>query len=113
MSFVHDEFGPSIIRDFCHLAFESLMLGAETQAVIAMRLMGLSGFWRVAPDEHSRMVLEKPVSFAAATSAAVAAASAGQRADKIIVAAIDPLRDKTSANMRRLSKSGPRILPFT
>ena len=89
------------------------MLGAEAQAVIAMRLMGLSGFWRVAPDESSRMVMEKPASFAAATSAAMAAATAGKRADKVMAAAITPLRKKTSANARRLSKGGIRFVPFT
>lgn len=112
MSFYVDESESSVTRDFCRLAFEFWHLSAETHAVMTMRMLGMSGLWRVDADENSRMVLEKPISFAAATSAAVAAASAGKRPDEVMVAAMDPLRDKTSANARRLGKAGIRLSPF-
>lgn len=112
MSFNFDESESSVTRDFYRFAFEFWCLSAETHAVVAMRMMGMSGLWRVEADENSRMVMEKPISFAAATSAAVAAASAGKRPDEVMVAAMDPLRDKTSANARRLGKAGMRLTPF-
>lgn len=112
MSLVFDEAESSLTRDLCRLTFELWCLSTEAQAVVAMRLLGMSGLWRVEADENSRMVMEKPISFAAATSAAVAAASVGKRPDEVMVAAMDPLRDKTSANARRLGKAGMRLSPF-
>lgn len=112
MSFFVDESEPSLTGDYYRLAFEFWCLSAETHAVMTMRMLGMSGFWRVDADENSRMVLEKPISFAAATSAAISAASAGKRPDEVMVAAMDPLRDKTSANARRLGKAGVRLSPF-
>ncbi len=91
------------------LGFELWHLGAETHAVMAMRMMGMGGLWSVDLEENSRMVLEKPVSFAAATTAAVAAASEGKRPDQVWSAAVEPLRSKTNSNAKRLGRAGARF----
>ncbi|MEM8556009.1 MAG: antifreeze protein [Pseudomonadota bacterium] len=100
----------SLPTDILGLGFELWHLGAETQAVIAMRVMGMGGLWRVDPLENSRMVFEKPVSFAAATTAAVTAASLGKRPDQVMSAATETLREKTHSNAQRLGKAGARTL---
>ena len=112
MSVPDFESSPSMPFELLRLGFELAWLGLETQAVIAMRLAGFGGFWRVGPDESSRMVMEKPVSFAAATSAAMVAASLGQRPDQVMSAAVAPLRDRTAANAKRLGKAGARFGMF-
>lgn len=88
--------------DLMGLGFELWHLGAESQAVIAMRLLGMGGLWPVGPHENELMVAEKTAGFAAATSAALAAVSVGKRPDEVLSAAVAPLRDRTSANARRL-----------
>lgn len=112
MSVSHDESTPSLLSDLYRLGFEFWCLSAETHAVITMRVLGMSGMWRVEHDENHRMVLEKPISFAAATTAAVEAANSGKRPDEIMVAALNPLRDKTTENARRLGKAGMKLSMF-
>ncbi|WP_172331332.1 antifreeze protein [Mangrovicoccus sp. HB161399] len=100
---------PSIPHDVLKLGFDLMWLGAESQAVIAMRLMGLGGLWHIDADEPGLMVLEKHLGFAEATGAALAAASLGARFDQVLSAAVEPLRNRTAANARRLSQAGLRF----
>ncbi|MBY6110714.1 MULTISPECIES: hypothetical protein [Halomonas] len=79
----------------------------EAQMVIGMRLMGMKGFWSVAPGEDLRMVTEKMTAFTQAAMAAQRAAISGRSPDQVLTAAIKPLGRKTSSNTRRLSKRGP------
>lgn len=81
---------------------------SEAQMVIALRVLGMLGAWNVAPSENDRMVREKQAAFAKSGSAAFAAAMAGKRPDQIMASAVRPLRSRTRANARRLSKRGPR-----
>ncbi len=90
-------------------ALELGALMAEAQAVIAMRLMGMAGFWSVTPAEDARMVSEKVEALSRAGSEAARVALSGGSPDQIAAAAIRPIRCKTRANYRRLGKRGPRL----
>ena len=85
------------------------MLAWETQLVMTMRIMGMAGLWSVVPTENARMVSEKAPAFAEAARAAGAAAIAGHRPDEVAAAWARPLRRRTSANARRLTRRGPKL----
>ena len=91
------------------LGLEMLHLAGETQTVMVMRLLGLSGLWNVQTTESTRMVAEKPAAFARSAEAAMKAAMGGQRPDQVMAAAVEPLRRKTRANVARLSRRGPGL----
>ncbi|WP_241523892.1 antifreeze protein [Oceaniglobus indicus] len=82
---------------------------AEAQTVIAYRMMGMAGLWSVAPSENRRMIAEKGPAMIAASTKATNALMSGKRPDQILDAAVKPLGRKTHANVRRLSKRGPRL----
>lgn len=88
------------------LALQSSMMLAEANMVIAMRVMGMGGMWRVTPAENTRMVQEKTDAAIASTAAMSRAIMAGQSPAKVALAAMKPLRDKTRANATRLAKRG-------
>lgn len=98
--------------DLFRTGSEIALMAVEAQSVIALRLMGLSGLWSVTPRESLRMVSEKGPAFRDASMAAVAAAMGGKRPDEIVDAAVKPLRRKTRANVRRLSRRGPKMPSF-
>ncbi len=89
------------------LAMQSSMMLAEANMVIAMRMMGMSGMWRVTPAENTRMVKEKTDAALASGQAMTRAAMAGQSPAKVALAGIKPVRAKTRANASRLAKRGP------
>jgi hypothetical protein len=93
--------------DWWLLGWQTSVMLAESQAVIAMRLMGLAGVWAVGPSETLRMVSEKPAAYARAAEAAGRAAFAGKSPHQVAGAALKPLRRKTRANSRRLARRGP------
>ena len=82
------------------------MVMIESQAVIAMRVMGMAGIWSVTPSEDSRMVSEKIAALTRAATESTRVAMAGGSPDRVAAAAIRPIRQTTRANMRRLSKRG-------
>ena len=88
---------------------ELTTLLSEAQAVIAMRVIGLAGFWSVTPYENKRMVSEKAYALTKSASEATRASLRGAPPDAVIAAAIKPIRQKTRANARRLSKRGPKV----
>ena len=88
------------------LAMQSSMMLAEANMVIAMRLMGMSGMWRVTAGENDRMVKEKTDAAIASGAAMTRAMVAGQSPAKVALAGIKPVRDKTRANATRLAKRG-------
>jgi hypothetical protein len=94
--------------DLWRAGMQGWMLMAEAQAVIAMRMWGMAGLWNVTPSENSRMVSEKATALPQSALAASQAAMAGKRPDEVMTAAIRPLRRKTGANARRLTKRGPK-----
>ncbi len=95
--------------DYWKGGMELSLLAAETQMVIAYRVLGMAGFWAVAGSENRLMCDEKAPAFAKAAAAATAAALAGHRPDEVVGAWVAPLRHRTSANVRRLGRRGPRL----
>ena len=81
---------------------------AEAQAVIAMRMMGMAGVWSVTPAEDARMISEKVHALTKAGTDATRVALSGGGPEAVAAAAIRPIRQKTRANARRLSKRGFR-----
>lgn len=92
-----------------HTGVQVMMLGIETQTVIAYRMLGLAGLWGVSPKENHRMISEKPPAFARSANDAMKAALTGKRPDEVVSAAVKPLRRRTKSNVRRLSRTGPRL----
>lgn len=63
-------FRPVTLPQMLQLSMQSSMMLAEANMVIAMRLWGMAGVWRVAPSENTRMVQEKTDALQAASLAA-------------------------------------------
>lgn len=95
-------------HELLRTGFQFSLLMAETQAVMAYRIMGMAGMWPVTSGENRRMIQEKGPAFAEAMAASAMAAAKGQRPDQVVAAAIRPLRRKTRSNSRRLSRRGRR-----
>ncbi len=89
------------------LQFRFGLMLAEAQMVIGMRLLGMAGMWRVTPSENARMVGEKLAAVQDATLAATRAALRGKSPAVIADHALKPIRRRTSANARRLTRRGP------
>ena len=92
------------------LMTESTMMMVEAQRVIAMRVAGMSGGWKVSADEDSRMVTEKQQAVLASGQAMMTAAARGGSPAAVALAALKPIRARTRANNTRLTKSGPKGL---
>ncbi|MFN4158282.1 MAG: antifreeze protein [Gemmobacter sp.] len=84
----------------------SVMLG-QAQMVIAMRMMGLAGMWRVQPSENARMSSEKMTAAQDSGQAMVRAAMKGHSPARIAEAGLRPVARTTRANARRLAARGP------
>lgn len=80
------------------------MMLAEAQAVIGLRLLGLAGVWAIGPDEHRRMWAEKVDAARLGGLAAMRAAAAGAAPARVAAAALNPVRRRTRANVRRLTR---------
>jgi hypothetical protein len=76
----------------------------ETQTVMALRLMGMSGITPHSPDENLRMVTEKGPALVKSYTEATKAAMQGKRPDQVMNAAMEPLSSKVRANRKRLMK---------
>jgi hypothetical protein len=90
-----------------HLSMQTTRMMAEAQMVIAMRLAGMAGGWRVTPDENTRMVQEKSTAMVQSAMAAGRAIAAGASPERVALAALKPVRAKTRANVARLARRGP------
>ncbi len=89
-------------------AVQAMMILAEAQAVIVMRLWGMAGIWAVTPSENSRMLSEKAGAWTRAALDAHVMVLRGGGSDQVFAAAMKPIRQKTRANARRLAKRGPK-----
>jgi len=105
-------FRPVTLPQMLQLSMQSSMMLAEANMVIAMRLWGMAGVWRVAPSENTRMVQEKTDALQAASLAAGHAILAGKAPDTVALAALKPVRARTRSNVSRLAKRGPSILGY-
>lgn len=83
------------------------MLAVEANMVIAYRTGRLWGFRPMSAAEINLMFCEKPTAFAASAMAAGCVALGGQRPDRIVAAALHPLRSATNRNLRRLGGDAP------
>lgn len=92
---------------------EIALLSWEAQTVMLHRLLGLWGLLALNADEARLMVAEKPPAFAAALIAASATAIGGQRPDRVVAAAIHPLRSRTRANVARLGNHSIAAAPHS
>lgn len=93
---------------FFLLTMRTGLMLIEAQQVIAMRLLGLAGLWRVSPGENARMLLEKLDAGTEAGLAATRALARGAPPVAVAGAALKPVARRTAANSRRLSKRGPK-----
>jgi len=82
----------------------------EAQMVIAMRLMGFGGFWRLGPGEEQRMWAEKLEAAQQSGAALAGALMAGATPARAVKAAIKPIRARTKSNVRRLAGRGPKTV---
>jgi hypothetical protein len=89
------------------LSFRFGFMMAEAQMVIGMRMLGMAGLWRVTPGENARMVSEKLAAAQDSTLAATRAVLAGKSPAVIADHALKPIRRRTSANAKRLTRRGP------
>lgn len=79
-------------------------LAAEAQSVVTLRMLGMAGVLKAHPREGHTMLAEKGPAFARAAMAAGAAAAKGEGPEAVVAAAIRPLKRRTGANLRRLTK---------
>lgn len=75
----------------------------ESHVVITMRTAGMLGLVTQEVTEPARMVTEKADAASEAMYAALRAAGRGERADKVMAAALRPYRRRTRDNVRRLT----------
>lgn len=94
--------------EMMRLSTQTGMMIAEAQWIVAMRLWGMAGAWNVTPGENRRMVAEKGPAMLASAMAAQSAMLRGASPAETMLAAVKPVRRKTRANARRLTKRGPR-----
>ena len=90
--------------DLFKLQMNMATLMMDTQTVMALRVMGMSGLIPAHRGENDRMVKEKGPAMAKAFSAATKAMMAGASPDKVLSAAMVPVSKRVSANRKRLSK---------
>jgi hypothetical protein len=95
--------------EMMRLSMQVGLMSMEAQRVVAMRLWGMGGFWNVTPAENARMVNEKTVAVRASALAAGRAATQGKSPAGVALAAMKPVRAKTRANAKRLTKRGPSL----
>lgn len=92
-----DYMGPAILMG---------QMMAEAQVVIGLRVLGMMGAIPAARGEKRRMVTEKAAALKEAGRGVTRAMLSGAPGHDIAVAAMKPLRRRTRANVRRLTKGG-------
>jgi hypothetical protein len=97
--------------DIVTLWTETALMALEAQMIIAMRLGGMAGLWNVTKAENNLMSTEKLAAVQASAFAATAAIMLGASPAGVALAAIKPVRRKTTANVRRLGKRGLKLRP--
>ena len=101
-------FGFMTPKQALKLMTQSTLMMVEAQRVIAMRVAGMSGGWKVSADEDTRMVAEKQQAALASGQAMMTAAARGGSPAAVALAGLKPIRAKTRAKNARLTKSGPK-----
>ena len=83
---------------------------SDSQQVVAMRLLGLTGIWSVPAEENIEMISEKAPAIAEAFFAGALTALSGRGPDRVMQAVLAPISEKTSANRARLYERGPQAI---
>lgn len=94
-------------NEMTRLTMQAGMMLVEATMVIAMRMWGMAGMWRVTGAEDALMVSEKTAAVQAAAMAAGQAIMAGKSPAVVALAAMKPVRAKTRGNVKRLALRGP------
>ncbi|GLS87230.1 hypothetical protein GCM10010873_22040 [Cypionkella aquatica] len=90
--------------DFMAPALEASQIMVESQLVIGLRLAGMAGFWPMSAAEQDRMMTEKLSAGMDSAQAALRIGMAGGTISDMVMAAMKPVRAKTSANAKRLQR---------
>ena len=96
-------------KQAAQLSLHTGLMMAEAQMVIAMRLWGMAGFWNTKPEENLRMVQEKAEAVVQSAARAGTAMMRGRDGAEVALAALQPVRRRTRANLRRLKARGPKF----
>ncbi|RYH10622.1 hypothetical protein [Tropicimonas sp. IMCC6043] len=102
-----EDIAADLTRDLLEIGMETAMLAVEAGVVIAYRSGAFCGFRPYVGTETHRMFAEKPPAFFAAALAAGLTALGGQRPDRVMAAALHPIRSETNRNLRRLGGVDP------
>ena len=89
------------------LSMKTGMMLMEAQMVIAMRMMGMAGLWRVHPSENAMMSSEKVSALGQSAIATSQAIMTGKSPAFIANAALKPIARRTKSNVKRLAARGP------
>lgn len=84
-------------------------LATDTQWVLTMRLMGLSGAWSLPDGESQAMIGEKIPAFTEAALSGTFAMMSGGSPDRVFRETLEPISSKASANRERLVERGPLV----
>ena len=84
-------------------------LAEDTQWVLAMRLLGLSGVWSLPYGESQAMIDEKFPAFTEAALSGTFAMMSGGSPDRVFRETLEPISSKASANRERLVGRGPLV----
>lgn len=95
--------------DMAKTWMSAVQLTADTNYVVAMRIMGLSGVWSVPDGENNTMIQEKFPAFTEAVISAALTALSGRGPDRVMHALIAPISEKANENRIRLARRGPRL----
>ncbi|MCV6586086.1 MAG: hypothetical protein OIF47_11175 [Marinibacterium sp.] len=89
--------------DLMRLGWAGACLTADSQQVIAMRMLGFGGYWPVAKDEGQRMVNEKASAFTEAVLTNFYLTLSGDAPGRIASETFAPLSRAARDNRIRLS----------
>ena len=81
----------------------------EANLVIALRMWGMAGAWKMAPGEKQRMVAEKVSAAQASGRAMTKAAMSGATPGEVASAGLKPVRRRTRANAERLTREATKV----
>lgn len=81
----------------------------DTQWVLTMRLLGLSGAWSLPDGESQAMIGEKIPAFTEAALSGTFAMMSGGSPDRVFRKTLEPISSKASANRQRLVGRGPLV----
>ncbi|MCA8882381.1 MAG: antifreeze protein [Rhodobacteraceae bacterium] len=96
-----------ILFDVTVTGAQFVAMATEAHMVIAYRVLGFMGLWPLPIGENAQMILEKPAAIAQSLEAMVRAGFRGERPDRVLLAALAPVRERTRDNAARLAQLSP------